>query len=444
MTRWHHPPKKRPDSGHHENRLGTMIDVVLWWTVAATAAITPLVISVSGHDEFRAPKEYALRAGGILVFALLAIRFLYLPRSTRAALAHHRTALLAAGAVILWTVVSALFATNRSLSLWSLLYVAVAAAFFAGALLALSDRSIGAVYVLLAPAMVNTIILLLQVTDLWDPIYGGAEVRALSALVGSSNDVGAYLLAPAIIAVGLVLSSHERRPIHLAMALFLFAGILAARSATAIGAYLVAVATLGAILSVRRAVVLAGVILLVIAVAIVTPSPLRHRAVFVREAVISRDYNLLFSYRLTAFAAAWHMFRHHPLTGVGPGCYAWNYFDYKIAAEERYAILRQPGDHKLFMFGEAHSDHLQILAVSGLPGYLLFSGSLVLLGKRSWKRTRHDLSLKERIARLSSLPLAVGIATIALAQFPLELAASLATMLYATAICMSWGAVEDR
>jgi O-antigen ligase len=434
--------RRRPpaaESTRTETRV-PLIDPALWWLVAATAALTPIFISLSGHDEFRAPKEYLLRAGGILVIAALVIRWIFFPRDSGRALAVHRTAILLAVAAVLWTGLATIFSTNVSLSVWSLVRVAVCAGFFAGALVAVRRRSFAVVYILLAPALINTALLMLQVTRLWDPIYRDADVRAPSAFVGSSNDVGAQLLAPAIAAAALVFATPRRRRFHLGAALFLFAGILASQSATAIGAYAVALVTIGALLSWRKALALAGATVVVIGIGIAVYSPLRQRVTTVRNAFTSRDYNLLLSYRLTAFMTALQMFRHHPLTGVGPGCYAWNYFEYKIAAEEHHPILRGAGDHRIFMFGTAHSDHLQILAVSGFPGYLLFLGSIVFLGRASLPFATLEDSERRRLVKLCSLPLALGTGTIALAQFPLELAASTVSLLYAAAICLSWNA----
>lgn len=436
-------PPTPPQSSRTEKQATTFIDSALWWVVAGTAALTPIFISLSGRDEFRAPKEYFLRGGSILVIAALAIRWLYWPQNTRQELARHRAAIMTAVAVVVWTGVTTIFSTNIALSLWTLLRVVLCAGFFVGALIAVNRRSAVAIYILLAPGLINTALLLLQVTNLWDPIYRGAELRTPSAFVGSSNDVGAHLLAPGIAAAALVFASRNRRALHIAAAVFLFAGILAARSATAIGAYAVAVVTIGALLSWRKALALAGATALLIALGVATYPALRQRAVTVRNAVIARDYNLLLSYRLTAFITALQMLRLHPVTGVGPGCYAWNYFEYKIAAEQRHPILREPGDHRIFMFGAAHSDHLQILAVSGLPGYLLFLGSIVLLARGSSTRSDSDASDRQRLANLCSLPLAMGAATIALAQFPLELAASTVSLLYTAAICLSWNAREN-
>jgi hypothetical protein len=432
-----------PHSSRTESRARTAIDSALWWVVAGTAAFTPVFISLTGRDEFRAPKEYFLRGGSILVMATLAIRWLYSPHQSRHELSKYRAATLTAAAVVIWTAITTAFSTNTALSLWTLLYVVLCAGFFVGTMIVVNRRSVAAIYILLAPGVINTALLLLQASNVWDPIYGSAELRAPSAFVGSTNDVGAHLIAPAIASAALVFASRNRKGIHIAAAVFLFIGILAARSATAIGAYAIAVMTIGAVLSWRKALALVGATALVITLGFAIYPPLRQRVVTVRNAVITRDYNLLLSYRLEPFMNAMHMFLHHPVTGVGPGCYAWNYFDYKIAAEQRYPILRKPGDHRIFMFGEAHSDHLQILAVSGLPGYLLFLGSVIVLGKGSWTRRGSDASDRQRFANLCSLPLAAGVATIALAQFPLELAASTVSLLYSAAICLSWNAREN-
>ena len=91
-------------------------------------------------------------------------------------------------------------------------------------------------------------------------------------------------------------------------------------------------------------------------------------------------------------------------------------------------------------FGETHSDHLQTLAVSGAPGLLLLLGSLFFLARLSLPRGGDDE--RKRFVRFTAMPLAAGSATMMIAGFPLELAASTMAMLYASAICCAWSASD--
>jgi O-antigen ligase len=87
-------------------------------------------------------------------------------------------------------------------------------------------------------------------------------------------------------------------------------------------------------------------------------------------------------------------------------------------------------------FGEAHNDHLQTLAVSGIPGYLIFAGALITLGALSFRRTDEDL--RSRFAHALALPLAGGFAVVTLAQFPLELASTASIAIHFAALGCAW------
>jgi O-antigen ligase len=89
-------------------------------------------------------------------------------------------------------------------------------------------------------------------------------------------------------------------------------------------------------------------------------------------------------------------------------------------------------------FGEAHNDHLQVLAGTGLVGYGFMLAAIALLASRSFIRRADDDDERARFARLASLPLAIGFSVSALAQFPLELAAALTAYLFYSALCVAW------
>src|SRR5207244_4449739 len=156
------------------------------------------------------------------------------------------------------------------------------------------------------------------------------------------------------------------------------------------------------------AVVLAG--LLVIALV----APLRRRAMNMGHWLKSGEYNNVLTERLTPFIAAWTMFTDHPLTGVGPGALAWHYYDYKIRAEQRVPSLRL-AYHRGSNAGEAHNDHLQVLAEGGVLGYAAFASVIIALGSLSFRAPK-----TATFARRLALPLAIYWRVLSLAPFPLE------------------------
>jgi amino acid transporter len=85
-------------------------------------------------------------------------------------------------------------------------------------------------------------------------------------------------------------------------------------------------------------------------------------------------------------------------------------------------------------FGEAHNDHLQTLAVAGLPGYALFIVALVVLGRRSLRRDHDE---PRTFASVAALPVVVAFAVVALAQFPLSLAAPMSVALHYAALIVA-------
>ena len=130
------------------------------------------------------------------------------------------------------------------------------------------------------------------------------------------------------------------------------------------------------------------------------------------------------------------------MTGVGPGCYALQYFKYKIQVEAKHPLLRESAERRV-NFGEAHNDHLQLMAVSGAPGYSLFAAILIFVASRFWpvRRKRHE-SPQASFVYAFSCALIIGTGVAMLAQFPLERAAPTVTLLYAAAICVGWSGDE--
>jgi hypothetical protein len=114
---------------------------------------------------------------------------------------------------------------------------------------------------------------------------------------------------------------------------------------------------------------------------------------------------------------------------------------YKLRTiDEKYPQWVRLGNES---FGQVHNDHLQVLAETGAPGYLLFLTALVMLGMVSLRRTAID-DPRTQFARLFALPAAVTFAVLALAQFPMQLTAPMVPAIYLAALCFAWTHDESR
>jgi O-antigen ligase len=140
------------------------------------------------------------------------------------------------------------------------------------------------------------------------------------------------------------------------------------------------------------------------------------------------------SYRLPAFVAAWRMFRGRPLVGVGPGVFGTQFMTYKLALDADHPNWIRVGNQN---FGEVHNDHLQLLAETGLPGYLLFVAALALLARLSFAR-REVITERIRFARTFALPAAASFAVLALAHFPMQLTSTMVPAVFLAALAFAW------
>jgi O-antigen ligase len=146
----------------------------------------------------------------------------------------------------------------------------------------------------------------------------------------------------------------------------------------------------------------------------------------------------LTSYRPPAVMVAVDMFRERPLLGVGPGNYEARYMRYKLAVDERFPQWIRPMNAN---FGEAHNDHVQLLAEAGLPGYLLYLGALASVASISFRRRRAQ-SQRAEFARIFALPAVVGFSVVGLAQFPLYLTVVTSAAIFASALAHVWSLDE--
>ncbi|MFL6245843.1 MAG: O-antigen ligase family protein [Thermoanaerobaculia bacterium] len=416
--------------------------MLLWGIVAATVVVTALAMAPGSYDVFRMPKDLALLicsmaiitagAAGALLSDDIAQRFRRLQTPP----------VILALVAALWTIVVSLTSLRPHASFWAPITVICCVAFFCAVMLTADKHHLAALLVVLIPAMVNAIIAALQSTQTWYPWQVDPRVPMrlrTTGFIGNPNDLGTYLVLPALAAFGAALAWRRHRWL-LIVAMVLLAGLASAQSVTPFIAAVAGVFIM-AITSRTRAlrIGIAAGLLALIATAFLHPGS-RARFQNLIASTSSRsmaDLPEMTSYRITPAVTALEMFRDRPLLGVGPGSFSALYMSYKGRIDEKYPQWVRLGNES---FGQAHNDHLQILAETGLPGYLMFLTALVLLALVSFRRNDAiDVTdPKAQFARIFAFPAAACFAVLALAQFPLQLTAPLVPALYLAALCFSW------
>jgi len=402
--------------------------------LAAGALAIPTIIT-SGTDAFRLPKELAFRAEAIL---LLTAAVFWLTSRKRTWRIGRGAELVVAAAIVGWTLLTAATSTNRLLSADGLITVVAASILFLVTCVAAQELSLVAVDVLMVGACANAALVILQETNLWTPLALTVPGHYASVgLLGNANDVGTFLVGPAIAAVVVAVTSPgARRWIYALIALLLGGGVVASGTRTALGALVVALIVF-ALLHSRRAAIVVVAALAILALPLLSRSTAIGTGVRdVVAAARARDYPRLFSERLVPFLAAADMTRDHPLLGVGPGCFKYHYMAYRVALATHYpATLTQGWPQN---WGEVHNDHLQVASETGLPGYALFLGAIAVAAGIGTRRRAPLASPEAAFARALRWPLAAAAFVICLGQFPLELAAPRLMLLSLGALCIAW------
>ncbi|HKS22078.1 MAG TPA: O-antigen ligase family protein [Thermoanaerobaculia bacterium] len=414
-----------------------------WLTAVVLGGMLLIPFAIShAEDPFRYPKELMLRLEIIVIAIVVAVAWalgrLDLPRINLRAPAVRLTATICA-----WVAVCALLSTNRLVSAAPTARVLMYAVLFAAMTTILRRRPVWLAGIVIVPAVVNAAIYILQEFEIWSPFVINAEIEShlhRTALIGNPNDVGGYFIVPALVAAAMAFSQRRWRALWAAVALFLVAGVLVTHTVGAIAGVVAAMAVMVALwLRSWRRIAIVFVALAALGVAIVAAyPPLRARAGVMREAAAKRDYETFTSGRTVPFMAAAAMVREHPLTGVGPGCFAYNFFDTKLRLQQRHHWIFLHTTE--FNFGEVHNDHLQVASETGLPGYALYLAALALLASASWRRWREAADERGDFVRMLALPLAASMFVLALAQFPLELVSTAHVYLWGAAAVTAWRA----
>lgn len=444
-------PKKRseafPRTGtSHEAEHGRcrLLERAAWTVIATTVLILPVIISTSGKEAFRVPKDLLFVGAGISLVALAAMRRI-LCHDSRYGTGFPRRIVILAAAAIGWSGLSTLFSVNRTLSFQSLLTAVAATVFFLGCYEALGKRPLSVLWLAVAPALLNAVLAVAQYSRAiaWPVAVADPQPRMRAiGLLGNPNDLGMLLVAPIIVLAALALTSKRARLLALSACVALGAGLLVTETLGALAAALAGLFVMG-VFTRPRMTVAGAVIALGVFFAVMRASPARWALAQARfDAVARGDLDTVLSGRVAAFEAAWDMFVENPVLGVGLGCFRSQYFDHRTMTVMATAPLTHNEaltwslNRVELNFSEVHNEHLQTLAEGGLPLYGVFVASLVVVAGPSLRKSGNDS--RAELARRAALPLSCAIATLTLTAFPLRLAAPTATTLFLIAALLSW------
>ena len=287
-------------------------------------------------------------------------------------------------------------------------------------------------------------LVILQELAIWSPFplssYSRGHYGSIG-LLGNPNDVGTFLVTPAVAAIVLTVTARgTRRLIYAPIAALLVCGILASATRTALIALIAALIVFGVTHS-RRAAAAVAVTVGLLVLLVLSPATTIGRGIRdMAKAATAGNYQTLFSERLLPFLAAVDMTRDHPLLGTGPGCFKYHYMGYRIALRDRYPPEWTRGYP--MNWGEVHNDHLQVASEAGLPGYALFLTAIGVGAAAPARRRANGARLEAAFAHAMRWPLAAAVFVVCLAQFPMELAAPRLVIITLGALCITWDRYE--
>lgn len=275
-----------------------------------------------------------------------------------------------------------------------------------------AERLRRALDVMMVPAALLAVLGVLQYHDLWEPMgfaqFSSTDRLGITSTAGNPLDLAAYLLLPCLAAQVALVRWRRLWPLW-AVLLALFAyGIFVSQSITAVVSLVVAVPVLWSFLVPRRRfwTLLGGLAGLGL-VAVLVAAPLRHRVVEKVAQLGRGELNRVLTGRLDGWRAAWWMFGHDPLLGVGHGAFRPSFAPARIALVDR-GVEFFPGQQAP-VFGNAHNELLELAADCGLAGLAALAWGLWVLARELEKRgTPGSLAASTPLAERAEQGLAVA------------------------------------
>jgi O-antigen ligase len=412
------------------------IETTLWSLIAIAVVATALVVSPGTFDIFRTPKTVIFQLLALLILAIGGAAML-LSEQVAHSFRTNRTALSIALAAVAWTAIASIASVKPDVSQFKTFSVFCFVVFFVAALWTSWKRGPSAIAIVLAPAMLNAATALMQSFGKGNLWFVPAELDTrlrTTAFIGTANEIGGYLVLPLMAAIAATIAWPRLRSMFGAAAIVIGIGVVAAQSVTSIAAAACGVAAMTLLPGARRVRTFAAIgLVLFLGVVVLHPgSRARMRTLFSFAA--GGQLSEMTSFRLPAYSAALEMFRERPLVGVGPGVFRALYMPYKLRLDAAHPQWIRLGNQS---FGQVHNDHLQLLAETGVPGYLLFLAALVFLARLSF-RGRTQPSERTRFVTAFAFPNVAALFVLALAHFPLQLTSHVVPALYLSAICIAW------
>jgi O-antigen ligase len=417
--------------------------------VTACVAIVPLAVVPDLLDRFHVIKESVVRAEALIgallvVFALSRVedRQSCLSRAGQAGLPVLH---LVTAAGVAWTGLTALLSTHRPISYDSFVSVLTSALLFLAVWYAAPRISLVILDVLVPVVMVNAALAAVQEYAIYDPFLHDDPILPqhlkATGLIGNPNVVGSFMaLAALILTVAAVRVRGVRRLLYALGALVATASVLVSLTRAALFALAAGLVLLAIGRSRKRAAAVLVAAAVLFGAGVLFRVPLVLRVLEMPRLAREGGLEVATSGRVAPALAAWEMFRDRPLTGVGPGAYRYWFTEYKTRVRQRYGAVIAGTTPTTF--GDAHNDHVQLLAEAGLPGYLLFAAFLAAL----WLAVRRAgfsppgarEDVRQRIARTLVVPLGGAFLVLALAQFPLHLAVTRHLLVTFAGLAIGW------
>lgn len=409
------------------------------WLAIAGMVIIPLAVIPDILDRFRVVKESILRAEGILGLFLLVVAITFSGTARLREMLRERALVAVTAAGLAWAGITTLLSTHRAWSVESLISFGTSILVFLTVWYAAPRISLVIIDLLVPVVMINAVLVALQQYGIYQPFYMDTEnLRHLgaTALIGNPNIVGSYMvLVVILLGAAAIRITGLRRWWYATGALFATGGILVSRSRTALIALLAGFALLALLMSVRRALLFFLAITVLFAAGVTLDLRIFRRLMAVPQRIVTMGLDAATSGRVAPNLAAWVMFRERPLTGVGPGVYKYQFLSAMIQVRERHASLI-PGASPT-NFGEAHNDHAQLLAETGVPGYLLFLAAIVFVIRAG--RNGTGAGCRPRLAAAMAIPIAGTFLVLCLAQFPLHVAITRHLLVTVAGLLAGWG-----
>ena len=418
----------------------TLEEAFTQFVVMLALVVIPLTFDGAAKDTFRQPKELVFRLMAFIAglgFVFYLIRW---NEARKWVSGLSRETILLPAAIVGWTVITTLTSGSRALSIETLVTVICCVLLFFASLIAADHHpSTSLLDVAMIAPVLNAVIAICQEYGIWQPFRFAEDFAGhvtTTAFLGNPNDVGTFLLPPAIAAiVAVTVFRGFRQAVYAVIGAILVAGIVASGTRGALlgcGAGAVAVAL---VLRRNTRIALTFIAIFGIALAFVFTEFGRDTR-YMLKALRTRRYDIVLSQRMPAFLTAIDMTRDHPIVGVGPGVYKLRYMSYRMQLIKRYPDPWTQGWP--LNFAEAHNDHLQVMAETGIPGYILFLAVFAALAVNRRRNASLPADWSRQFARVFAPGLIAAAFVEMIPQFPLQLAAPRAYLIFFVALCVAW------